>query len=236
MILENVIDIFNEREVIDTEFNLINELTSKFEYDIDNETKEMYIWLSLACVLQTNYINLLGDKVDYKKNLNNRDLMKKIDERFNIRDDYKDYLTVSLKYINEAEPRINSLSAISYIESLFDYKTGDQIEKIMNRNFGDNYTLTFDNSLLLINANVDNIGKYLKLNDVAIKEIIKTYNKKEEFQAIKIIINNININNEYQNPPIKIEYMFNRSGKGHQIITPKIGDSKEPREYNIRMF
>lgn len=236
MIRENVIDMFNEREVIDTEFNLINELTSKFEYDIDNETKEMYIWLSLACVLQTNYINLLGDKVDYKKNLNNRDLMKKIDERFNIRDDYKDYLTVSLKYINEAEPRINSLSAISYIESLFDYKTGDQIEKIMNRNFGDNYTLTFDNSLLLINANVDNIGKYLKLNDVAIKEIIKTYNKKEEFQAIKIIINNININNEYQNPPIKIEYMFNRSGKGHQIITPKIGDSKEPREYNIRMF
>ena len=40
MIRENVIDMFNEREVIDTEFNLINELTSKFEYDIDNETKE----------------------------------------------------------------------------------------------------------------------------------------------------------------------------------------------------
>ena len=236
LIRENVIEMFNEKEVIETEFNLINELTSKFEYDIDEETKDMYLWLSIACILQTNYINLSSDKVDYKKNLSNRDLLKKIDERFNIRDDYKKYLTVSLNYINEAEQKIDSLSATSYIESLFDYKTDSQIEYLMNKNFGDDYTAIFDNSMLLITINADNIGKYLKLNDMVIKEIIKTYNKREEFQAIRIIVNNVNINREYQNPPIKIEYMFNKSGKGHQIITPKIGDPREPREYNIKMF
>lgn len=236
LIRENVIDMFNEKEVIENEFNLINELTSKFEYDIDEEAKDMYLWLSIACALQTNYINLLSNKVDYKKNLSNRDLFKKIDERFKIRDDYKKYLTISLNYINEAEQKIDLLSATSYIESLFDYKTDSQIENLMNKNFGDDYTVNFDNSMLLITINADNIGKYLKLNDIVIKEIIKNYNKKEEFKAIRIIVNNVNINMEYQNPPIKIEYLFNRSGKGHQIITPKIGSPREPKKYNIKMF
>ena len=236
IIRENVIDMFNEKEVIETEFNLINELTSKFEYDIDDESKEMYLWLSIACVLQINYMNIASEKTDYKKNLNNRDLIRKIDERFNIRDNYKDYLEVSLGYINDNGEKIDELSAISYIESLFDYKTDTQIEDLMSRNFGSNYSVNFDNSMLTINIDADNIGKYLKLNDMVIKEIIKTYNKREDFQALRIIINNVNINSEYLNPPIKIEYMFNRSGKGHQIITPKIGDPRDPREYNIRMF
>ena len=181
-------------------------------------------------------INESKSILDYKKNLNNRDLIRKIDERFNIRDNYKNYLTVSLGYINENEGKVDSLSAISYIESLFDYKTYTQIENLMSKNFGPKYNVDYTNSVLTINVDADNISAYLKLNDMVIKEIIKTYNKKVEFQAMIIIVNNININSEYQNPPIKIEYMFNRSGKGHQIITPKIGDPREPREYNIRMF
>jgi hypothetical protein len=233
IIREKVIDMFNEKDVINIQYNLIQELSSKFEYEILDEEKEMFLWLSLACILQINYLNVTSDKVDYKMNLSNRNLLKVINEKFNIRDNYSDYLDISLAFINEDGHRIDETIAKSYIESLFEYKTHNQVEELMNKNFGNDYTIEMIEPILLIKINANNIGDYFNLNDPLIKEIIKSYSTDDNFKALKIEILNVNMNPNYPNPPLKIEYMFNRSGNGQQTVYPKIGDSKI-KTYNIR--
>ena len=232
IIRERVIDMFNEKDVVDIQYNLIQELSSKFDCEIPEEEKEMFLWLSLACILQINFLNIKSDKVDYKKNLTNRNLLKFINDKFNIRENYFEYLEVSLGFINDNEKRIDEAVAKSYLESIFEYKTLNQVRELINRNFGTDYTFELTNSILLIKINVDIIGKYLTLNDLIIKEIIKSYSNDEEFKALKLEINNVNINPNYPNPPVRIEYIFNESGKGQQTIIPKIGGPRS-KSYNV---
>ena len=50
---------------------------------------------------------------------------------------------------------------------------------------------------------------------------------------LHIIAINKNINPDFPDPPIKIEYMLNRSGNGQQITTPKISNPRI-REYSVK--
>ena len=234
MIRENVLDMFKESKVIDIQYSLINELTSKFDNHITEEEKEMYLWLAFACMLQINYINTTGDKVDYKKNLSNRDLLKRINERFNIRESYDEYLDVSLGFINQLEERIDKTIAKAYIESLFDYRTESQISNLMHKNFGNDYSIDDCDGVITININTDKIGDYFKLNDPVIKEIINTYSVDEKFKMLHIVAINKNINPDFPDPPIRIEYMLNRSGKGQQVIIPKISEPRI-RSYSVKL-
>ena len=233
MIRENVLDMFDEKTVIDIQYKLIKELTQKLNNDITEEEKEMYLLLSLACILQVNYINTYNEKVDYKKNLFNRDLLNKIDEKFNIRESYDKYLEVSLGFINDGKERLDTIIAKSYIESLFEYRTESQINNLMDKNFGTDYEVEKNNDFVLIKIKANKIGNYFKLKDSIMKEIIKTYCNDESFKVLKLEITNVNINPDFPNPPIKIEYIFNKYGNGQQIITPKIGNQKV-KLYNIR--
>ena len=233
MIRENVLDMFEESKVIDIQYNLIKELTSKLNNEITVEEKEMYLWLAFASILQINYINTTGDKVDYKKNLSNRDLLKQIDERFNIRESYNEYLEVSIRFINQLEERIDKTISKAYIESLFEHRTESQINSLMDKNFGNDYSIDNASGVVTININTDKIGDYFKLNDPVIKEIIKTYSVDENFKMLHIIAINKNINPDFPDPPIKIEYMLNRSGNGQQITTPKISNPRI-REYSVK--
>lgn len=126
-------------------------------------------------------MNIKSDKVDYKKNLSNRDLLRFINDKFDIRDNYSEYLEISLGFINDAEKRIDEKSAESYLESLFEYKTHNQVEELMNRNFGNDYTLEYTNSILVIKINADRIGSYLTLNTAIMMEIIKSYSTDNSF-------------------------------------------------------
>lgn len=233
IIREKIIEMFNEKDVIEMQYSLVQELSSKMNYEISEDEKEMFLWLSLACILQINFLNIKSDKVDYKKNLSNRDLLRFINDKFDIRDNYSEYLEISLGFINGAEKRIDEKSAESYLESLFEYKTHNQVEELMNRNFGNDYTLEYMNSILVIKINADRIGSYLTLNNAIIMEIIKSYSTDDSFQALKLEINNININLNYPNPPIRIEYIFNKIGKGQQTVISKIGEPRN-KQYNLR--
>ena len=51
----------------------------------------------------------------------------------------------------------------------------------------------------------------------------------------RLIINKKNRTN-IVNQRNKIEYLFNKSGKGQQTITPKIGESYQPKEYTRPMY
>ena len=233
IIRENVLGMFEERKVIDIQYNLIKELTSKFNNNITEEEKEMYLWLALSCILQIYYINTTGDKVDYKKNLSNRDLLKQIDERFNIRESYDEYLEVSLGFINQTGERIDRTIAKGYIESLFDYRTESQINNLMDKNFGKNYTVENNTGIITIKIKSNKIGDYFKLNGPIIKEILKTYCTDKLFQMLKIEVINININPNFPDPPIRIEYILNRNGNGQQTIVPKVSEPRV-RPYSIR--
>jgi len=103
----------------------------------------------------------------------------------------------------------------------------------MDKNFGNDYSIDNASGVVTININTDKIGDYFKLNDPVIKEIIKTYSVDENFKMLHIIAINKNINPDFPDPPIKIEYMLNRSGNGQQITTPKISNPRI-REYSVK--
>ncbi len=236
MIRENVYDMFNDKEVIETEYELIYELTSKFNCEISEEEKEMYLWLSLACIIQTNYINTTSDKVDYKKNLRNRDLLRLINEKFNIRENYNNYLDVVLGFINEKESIIDSFSAITYIETLFDYKTDNQLMDLLVKEFGEDSTIKIGDNNVEIIVSTDNISKFMKLNSVTISEIRKYYKNSTNILD-KIYIKVINLKTDYPSTadPINVlEYELDEINYiCHQIITRRSGIKDTPKDIKI---
>ena len=233
MIREKVIDMFDEDEVVEAEHNLIYELTSKFNSEITEEYKEMYLNLVFICIIQTKCIAKKDYNTDYKKDFKNKKLLKIIDNKFNIREDYNKYLETSLGVVNFDEIKIDKDTAILYIESLFDYRTKNQIKELMNRDFGYNYIVEINKSTLLIKINTENIGKYFKLSELTINEIIKFYNNFTDLELIKIEIINDNINPKYLDPAIKIEYTFDRLGEGKQKIISKLGNKRVQRDKNL---
>ena len=68
---------------------------------------------------------------------------------------------------------------------------------------------------------------------MVIKELIKSYDRKDKVEIIRIIFENININPKFLNPPVRIEYTFNRFGIGQQVIVQKDG-TELSKEYIIR--
>lgn len=218
MIREHVKDMFKEEEVISMQYDLIAELSLKLNDEITDEEKDMFLWLSFACILQVYYINNHQEKVDYKKNIVNKNLLKTINERFHIRDHYEKYLDVAVAFINEGVNKLDKNMVLKYIEELFDYKTSSQLNDFINKEFGSNVLVTYEEGNLFIYVETENI--IFKCNMVVIEAIRKFY--KNNYMKLNTILIEIKNTKKYDNAVDSVEMISFLFDEGNKKSSRKI--------------
>ena len=221
IIRDGNMDLFDNYDVIEAQFKLMDELSKKMDDGfIDEKEKDMFIWLSISCVIQCDMISNRDDIIKRR----NKELLNRIDKKLKIRDCIDEYLETVIPFIGmnneiETKERYKKL-----VDNLFGYKTFNQLDSFLKKTFGENVVITQDTNFEII-ADCD-IKPFLKLSK-GIENEIKKYCEGTCFTPNKILIN---INNKYvnydnPNPIIRIEYNLDLvyKSKSYKQETRKLG-------------
>ena len=188
---EQVEDIFEDKYVIQVSMDLINRLLEKETECNPEEEQETTIILSLISILENHIINNSEEVKDYKVELHNKEILKKLNQIFDIRENYDEPLKYAIANVEEKFINLDYNYYRNYIDSLFGYKTKTQLLEIIRSKFDSNAEINTDNDNVIINFNTLDIVKYFKLDPLTIKEIRYHYNLQNlKLNSIKIIVNN----------------------------------------------
>lgn len=211
---EKVEDIFEDKYVVQLSIDLINNLLEKETENNSNEEQETTIILSFAVILENYIINNSEEIKDYKVELQNKEILKKLDRLFNIRENYEKLLKYAIANVEEKFADLDYNYCKNYIDSLFGYKTKTQLLETIKNKFDKNAKINTDNDNVVVEFSTLEIGKYFKLDSSIIKEIRNYYNLQSlNLNNIKIIINNIKDDYSISANPIKqITYDIEQSG------------------------
>lgn len=222
---EQVEDIFDDRYVIDTSLELINKLLEKEILEHSHDEKESTIILALILVLENHIINNSEDNKDYKVELQNKDIIKKLNQLFDIRESFEELLKYAVENVNANIRTIDYDYYKSYIESLFGYKTKMQLLDIIRNKLDNNAEINTSGDIVYIKFRTLDIGKYFKLDALIINEIRNHYkNQNMQLNGIKIkIYNDKNDYPETANPVKLIVYDIEPNGLYIKTMTYKDG-------------
>lgn len=222
---EQVEDIFDDRYVIDTSLELINKLLEKETPEHSHDEKESTIILALILVLENHIINNSEDNKDYKVELQNKDIIKKLNQLFDIRESFEELLKYAVENVNANIRTIDYDYYKSYIESLFGYKTKMQLLDIIRNKLDNNAEINTSGDIVYIKFRTLDIGKYFKLDALIINEIRNHYkNQNMQLNGIKIkIYNDKNDYPETANPVKLIVYDIEPNGLYIKTMTYKDG-------------
>lgn len=211
---EQVEDIFDDKYVIEISTNMINRLLEKESTEHTKEERETTIILSFISIIENHMINTSEENKDYKVELLNKDIVKRLNQLFDIREDYEELLHYAVDNVSLKVREIDYDYYKNYIESLFGYKTKNQLLAIIRNNFGNNAEINTENGIVYIKFSTLDIIKFFKLDKLTINEI-RNYYKHQHIQLNDIKIEIINIKNDYAstaNPVELIEYNIDSSG------------------------
>ena len=211
---EQVEDIFEDKYVIQVSMDLINRLLEKETECNPEEEQETTIILSLISILENHIINNSEEVKDYKVELQNKEILKKLNQIFDIRENYDEPLKYAIANVEEKFINLDHNYYRNYIDSLFGYKTKTQLLEIIRSKFDSNAEINTDNDDVIIKFNTLDIVKYFKLDPLTIKEIRNHYNLQNlKLNSIKIIVNNIKDDYLSSANPIKqITYDIEQNG------------------------
>lgn len=206
---EKVEDIFDDKYVIEISLDMINRLLEKETSEHIKEDQETTIILSFISIIENHIINNSEENKDYKVELFNKDIIKRLNQLFNIRENYEELLQYAVNNINSNIRKVDYDYYKSYIESLFGYKTNEELLEVIKKYYGLNCSITFENSKIIVICNQESVGKHLSIenNDAFIQMLkeIKNYSKNiSEISELKAIIN-ISVTKGLT----KIEYTYN---------------------------
>lgn len=206
---EKVEDIFDDKYVIEISLDMINRLLEKETSEHIKEDQETTIILSFITIIENHIINNSEENKDYKVELFNKDIIKRLNQLFNIRENYEELLQYAVNNINLNIRKVDYDYYKSYIEALFGYKTNEELLEVIKKYYGLNCGITFENSKIIVNCNQESVGKHLSIenNDAFIQMLkeIKNYSKNiSEISELKAIIN-ISVTKGLT----KIEYTYN---------------------------
>ena len=222
---EQVEDIFDDRYVIDISLELINKLLEKETPNHSDDEKESTIILALILILENHIINNSEENKDYKVELQNKDIIKKLNQLFDIRESFEELLKYAVENINANIRTIDYDYYKSYIESLFGYKTKVQLLDIIRNKLDSNAEINTSEDIVYIKFSTLDIGKYFKLDSLIINEIRNHYkNQNMQLNGIKIeIYNDKNDYPETANPVKLIVYDIEPNGLYIKTMTYKDG-------------
>lgn len=211
---EQIEDIFEDKYVIQVSMDLINKLLEKEKEENSVEEQETTIILSFMSILENHIINNSEETKDYKVELQNKEILKKLNQLFDIRENYEELLKYAIVNVDGKFINLDYNYYRNYIDSLFGYKTKTQLLEIIRSKFDNNAEINTDNNDVIIKFNTLDIVKYFRLDPLTIKEIRNHYNLQSlKLNSIKIIINNIKDDYSSSANPIKqITYDIEQSG------------------------
>lgn len=224
---EQVDDIFEDKYVIQVSMDLINRLLEKETECNSKEEQETTIILSLISILENHIINNSEEVKDYKVELQNKEILKKLNQLFDIRENYEEPLKYAMANVEDKFINLDYNYYKNYIDSLFGYKTKTQLLEIIRSKFDINSEINTYNDDVIIKFNTLDIVKYFKLDPLAIKEIRNHYNLQNlKLNSIKIIINNKKDDYSSSANPIKqITYDIEQNGIYIKTMVYKNGNT-----------
>jgi hypothetical protein len=211
---EQVEDIFEDKYVMEVSLNMINKLLDKESNEHNIEEKETTIILVFISIIENHMINSSKETTNYKYELVNKEIVKRLDQLFNIRENYEELLKFAVDNISGAIKEIDFNFYKNYIESLFGYKTKIQLLDIIRKKFDSSAEIKTDAGDVSIKFKTVDIVKFFKLDPLAIKEI-RNYYKNQNIVLNSINIEIINVKNDYPttaNPIQKIVYEIDQNG------------------------
>lgn len=232
---EKVEDIFDDKYVIEISLDMINRLLEKETSEHIREDQETTIILSFISIIENHIINNSEENKDYKVELFNKDIIKRLNQLFNIRENYEELLQYAVNNINSNIRKVDYDYYKSYIESLFGYKTNEELLEVIKKYYGLNCSITFENSKIIVICNQESVGKHLSIenNDAFIQMLkeIKNYSKNiSEISELKAIIN-ISVTKGLT----KIEYTYNFNKQLYESLQYYYDGNVIPRNKQLRV-
>lgn len=231
---EKVEGIFDEFYVIEIATWLIDILLSKAINEDKYEDNEIII-LALILVLENHIINTMKYEQDYGIELQNKETVKQLDNAFGIREKYIDYIQPAIAIVNEHSYSMDEDYALNYIESLFGYKTKQQLLTEIFHKYGKDTDIEIGNRKAIIEFETDKIVKYFRLDIEIIKEISNYYiNQGIQYAEIKVRIINAKEDYPINTNPIKtIEYKVDQSGSVNRKMLYRDGYEENEKVEHI---
>lgn len=257
---EKIEDIFLDKYVIEIKHLLLDALLSKEEAHND-KNKEDNIIMTLMVIIETDYINSLQESLNYKVEFKNKELLKKLENVYSIRESFTNYLKQSIDFINERTIKIikeiksrndddNPISekdvylirdiisvdhATNVIQRLYGYKTNTELLTIIKKYYGDNSSISFDGDTINIECDAEEAGKHLSVenNDALIRMLKDIRNYSKNVSEIKELKAIINISSS--SGLIKIEYLINFNKQSYEALLYYSDGKIIPRNKQIRV-
>ena len=211
---EQVEDIFDDKYVIEISLDMINRLIEKESTEHTLEDQETTTILAFISIIENHMINNSEENKDYKVELLNKDIVKKLNQLFNIRENFEELLHYAVDNVSSKIKVVDYDYYKNYIESLFGYKTKIQLLDIIRNKFDNNAQINTEDGNVYIKFRTFDIGKYFKLDPLTINEI-RNYYKNQDLQLSSIKIEIINEKEDYPataNPVRLIEFKVDPSG------------------------
>ena len=204
---DKVDGLFDNKYVIEIKKKMFFNLLS-FKLDkIDEEIKNAIIILGIETIIKNKYIND-GTIENYKLDAQNKEILLKINEKFDIRENVDNYTKLVIKGLaEEMKTNLNYSVEEKYINDQFGFKTNEQILNLISKKYGSDTKINYMNNILEIIAETKKINDYQHLNQNLIYEIImyyKNYNK----ILNKIIVKIENLKDDYSPNIDPIKYIF----------------------------
>lgn len=189
---EQVEDIFDDKYVIKISLDMINKLLEKRFADQTKDDQETTIILAFILIIENHIINNSDENKDYKVELLNKNIIKQLNQLFNIRENFEHLLQYAVDNVRLKVRMIDYDYYKNYIESLFGYKTKDQLLNIIRNKFDSNAVINTEEGNVYIMFSTIDIGKFFKLDPLIINEIRNYYkNQRLQLNSIKVEISNI---------------------------------------------
>lgn len=211
---EQVEDIFDDKYVIEISLDMINKLLEKESTEHTTEDQETTIILSFISIIENHMINNSEENKDYKVELLNKDIIKRLNKLFNIRENFEELLHYAVDNVSSKIRVVDYDYYKNYIESLFGYKTKTQLLDIIRNKFDSNAEINTEDGNVYIKFSTFDIVKHFKLDSLTINEI-RNYYKNQNLQLNNIKIEIVNAKDDYSataNPVRLIEFNVDPSG------------------------
>ena len=223
--------LFEYDDSSEIKFILVNALINLLQEEkIDlEEEKDDILVMCFQSVLQRIYSNNEYGVNDKFFRLNAQKLIKKIDEMYNIRDSYVDYIKKSLILINYHKTVMSEEYAISELERLFNYKSIKGIKDIINMK--EEHTLTQNDNIIFLNVKTNETITFVNIKIDLLKSELNKYfknkhNIKDNIESFIITVENPSVDLNYYNPVLNIKMIWNERGY-IKIKTTKLNEIVE---------